>query len=149
MTITWGKLHKGYFSHHSLKLAWKHRYLRFKQNLSKGQWVDKKAVEMVWHVHALKGLIHLDLNTMTAILQTAFSNAFSWIEIVSFWSIFHWILFLTVELILYHHWFRLYIGTDKTYHQWFRQRLVAWSVQIIIWTNAEILLIGPLGTNFS
>ena len=33
MKITWGKFHKRYFRHKSLKIAWKLRYLKFHANL--------------------------------------------------------------------------------------------------------------------
>ena len=35
-----------------------------------------------------------------------FQNAFSWMKIDQFWLIFHWSLFLRVELTIFQHWFR-------------------------------------------
>ena len=41
---------------------------------------------------------------------------------------------------------KIYISTQ---HHWFKYGLSPGRRHAIIWTNAEILLIGPLGTNFS
>ena len=47
-------------------------------------------------------LTHWGRDKMPAIFQTTFSNAFSWMKICEFRLIFHWILFLKVNL----YWFR-------------------------------------------
>ena len=49
---------------------------------------------------------HLPLDTMAAILQMTFSNAFSWMKSFVFWVKFHWSLFLMVQLTITQHWFR-------------------------------------------
>ena len=54
------------------------------------------------------GILKYDINTlwsckMAAILQTTFSNAFSWLKIYKFWLLFHWTLFLRVQ----------WLGTDQ------------------------------------
>ena len=41
---------------------------------------------------------------MTAIFQTTYSNAFSWMKIVVFWWQFHWNLFPKVQLTIFQHW---------------------------------------------
>ena len=51
-------------------------------------------------------LTHWARDKMAAILQTTFSNAFSWMKIYEFRLIFHWILFLRVQLTISQHWFR-------------------------------------------
>ena len=38
----------------------------------------------------ITSLTHWVLNTMVAILQTTFSNVFSWMKIIVFWFKFHW-----------------------------------------------------------
>ena len=43
---------------------------------------------------------------MAAVLQTTFSNAFSWMKIFEFRLKFHWNWFLRVQLTTYHHWVR-------------------------------------------
>ena len=56
---------------------------------------------------------------MSAISQTTFSNAFSWMKSFVFWLKFYWSLFLRVQL----------IGSDNG--------LVPNRRQAIIWTNAD------------
>ena len=43
----------------------------------------------------------LPLDKMAAVLQTIFSDAFSWMKIFVFWLKFHWILFLRVQLTIW------------------------------------------------
>ena len=43
-------------------------------------------------------LTHLPLDKMGVISQPTHSNAFSWMKMFVFWSKFHWILFLKVQL---------------------------------------------------
>ena len=43
---------------------------------------------------------------MAAILQTTFSNAFSWMKMLKFWFNSHWIFFTRVQLTINQHWFR-------------------------------------------
>ena len=49
---------------------------------------------------------HWGRDQMADIFQTTFSNAFSWMKIFEFWIIFHWSLFLRVQLTIFQHWFR-------------------------------------------
>ena len=51
-------------------------------------------------------LTHWGRDTMADISQTTFSNAFSWMKIHQFRLIFHWSLFLRIELTIFQHWFR-------------------------------------------
>ena len=46
----------------------------------------------------------------SAISQTTFSSAFSWMKILEFRLKFHWRLFLRVELTIFQHWFRWWLG---------------------------------------
>ena len=54
----------------------------------------------------LRPLTHLPLDKMSAISQTIFSDAFSWIKSFVFWLKFHWSLFLRVQLTISQYWFR-------------------------------------------
>ena len=47
---------------------------------------------------------------MATILQTVLLNTFSWMKTLKFWLKFHWILFQTVQLIIFQHWFRWWLG---------------------------------------
>ena len=43
---------------------------------------------------------------VVAFLQTTFSNAFSWMKMHEFRLIFHWSMFLRVQLRIFQYWFR-------------------------------------------
>ena len=90
--------------------------------------------------------IYWGWDKMDNISQTTFSNIFSSMKIFEFLLKFHWNLFLRAQLT---HWGRVthicvvkltIIGSDNG--------LSPGRHQAIIWTNARILLIGPIGTNF-
>ena len=49
---------------------------------------------------------HWGRDKMAVILQTIFSNAFSWMEICELRVRFHWSLVLRLELVIFQHWFR-------------------------------------------
>ena len=70
---------------------------------------------------------------MTAISHTTFSHAFPWMKMGEFRLEFRWSLFLGLQLTIFH------IGADNG--------LAPIRRQAIIWTNAGILLTGPLGRN--
>ena len=59
---------------------------------------------------------------MATILQTMLLNTFSWMKTLKFWLKFHWILFQTVQLIIFQHWFRWWLGailaTSHYLNQW-------------------------------
>ena len=42
-----------------------------------------------------------------------FSNAFSSMKIYEFWLTIHWSLFLRVQLTMFQHWFRQWLGVDQ------------------------------------
>ena len=81
------------------------------------------------------------------ILQTIFSDAYLWMKSFVFWLKFHRSLFLRVQLT---HWGRMiHICVSKTTIIGSDNGLSPDRRQAIIGTNAGILSIGPLGTNFS
>ena len=55
-------------------------------------------------------LIHWSRDKMAAIFQTTFSNAFSWMKMYKFRLRYHWTLFSRVQLAIYQHWFRWWLG---------------------------------------
>ena len=59
-----------------------------------------------WWVQMNWWLTHWGRDKMAAILQTTFWNTFSWMKMYEFWLQFHWMLFLRVQLTIFHHWFR-------------------------------------------
>ena len=68
---------------------------------------------------------------MDAIWQTTFSNTFSCKKLFEFRLKFHWSLLLRVQLLIFHHWFRQWLGagqvTSHCMHQWL---LVYWCIYV-------------------
>ena len=60
--------------------------------------------------HTAPGEVNVALDYMAAILQTTYSNTFSWTKIYFFWVTFHWSLFLRVRLTISRHWLRKWLG---------------------------------------
>ena len=58
-------------------------------------------------------LTHWSWDKMATIFQITFSNAFSWMIMYKFWLRFHWSLFPMVQLTIFHHWFREWLGADQ------------------------------------
>ena len=56
-------------------------------------------------------LTHWGWYTMATIFQTTFSKAVSWMKMNEFRLQFHWRLFLGVQLKIFQHWFRWWLGT--------------------------------------
>ena len=73
---------------------------------------------------------------MDAILQTTFSNAFSWMKMFEFRLKFHWSLFLRFQSTIFQHWFRYWLGavqaTSHYLNQWW---LVYWRVYASLGLN--------------
>ena len=73
------------------------------------------------------------------ILQTTFSNAFSWMKMYGFRSRFHCSLFLRFELTIFQHWFRSWIGAGQaTSHylsQWWPSLLAHICVTRLQWVK--------------
>ena len=67
-------------------------------------------------------LTHWGRGKMAAISQTTSSNAFSWMKVYEFRLRFHWSLFLRVQLTIFQHWFRWWLGacqaTSHYLNQW-------------------------------
>ena len=58
---------------------------------------------------------------MDAISQTTFSNVFSWMKMYEFRFGFHWNLFLEVQLTIFQHWFRQWLGADQATSHYLNQ----------------------------
>ena len=88
-------------------------------------------------------LTHWGRDKMAAISQTTLSIAFSWLKMLEFRLNFHWSLFLRVQLT---HWgWVTHICVSKLIITGSDNGLSPGRRQAIMWTNAGILLIGPLG----
>ena len=68
-----------------------------------------------WHLFGLglNELTHWGRDKMTAISQTILSNAFSWMKMLELRLKFHWSLFPRVQLTIYKHWFRWWLGAGQ------------------------------------
>ena len=58
---------------------------------------------------------------IAVISQTTFSNAFSWMKTYESWLISHWSLFLRVQLRIFQHWFRSWLGADQATSHYLNQ----------------------------
>ena len=81
-------------------------------------------------IHIIKpGLTYWGRVKMAVVFQTTFSNAFSWMKMYEFQLKFHWILFPRVQLTIFQHWFRQWLGagqaTSHYLNQWW---LVYWCI---------------------
>ena len=81
-------------------------------------------------------LTHWGQDKMAALFQMTCSNAFSWMKMYEFWLRFHWSLFLRVQLTVFQHWFRLWLGTGQgtSYYrnQWW---LIYWCIFVSLDLN--------------
>ena len=93
-------------------------------------------------------LTHWGRDKMAAILQKTFSNAFSWIKMYEFQFKFHLSLLLRVQLTIFHHWFRQWLGTNQVpshyLNQWWLdyQRIYICHSAAMSYT-AQSLLVWP------
>ena len=81
-------------------------------------------------------LTHWGRDKMAAFSQTTLSNAFSWIKMFEFRLRFHWILFPGIQLTIFQHWFRLWLGagqaTSHYLNQWW---FVYWRIYASLGLN--------------
>ena len=97
-------------------------FLRFQVTIS---WCWFRFV-MAWrHAHmchlASNELTHWGRDKMPAISQTTLSNSFSWMKMLEFRLKFHWNLFLRVQLTIFQHWFRWWLGADQATSHYLNQ----------------------------
>ena len=75
-------------------------------------------------------------NKIATIFQMTFSNAFSWMKMHQFWLRFQWSLFLGVQLTIFQHWFRKWLGaaqaTSHCLNQWC---LIYWRIYASLGLN--------------
>ena len=74
-------------------------------------------------------LTHCGRDKMVAIFQTSSSNAFSWMKMYKFLLGFHWRLLLRVQMTIFQHWFRQWLGVGQTTSHYLNQWwLVYWRI---------------------
>ena len=75
-----------------------------------------------WHYYTDNlQITHLLLAKMAAISQTTFSKTISWMKSFIFRFEFHWSLFLRVQLTIFRHWFRWWLGADQATSHYLNQ----------------------------
>ena len=83
-----------------------------------GQYYDDALAPYIWFSPSLP---HLPLDKMAAILQTTFSNAFSWMKNFVFRFEFPWSSSLMVQLAMSQHWFKYWLGTEQATSHYLNQ----------------------------
>ena len=98
-------------------------------------------------------LTHWGRGKMSAIFQTPFSNAFSWIKIVVFWWKFRWNLFPRVQLTIFQLWFREWLGaSQETSHylnQWWLSLMTHTGITWAEWVKNYSSFPKPIFTAIS
>ena len=81
-------------------------------------------------------LTHWGWDKMAAISQTTFSNAFSGMKMYEVRIRFHWSLFLRLEITIFQHWFRWWLGADQATSHYLNQWWLAyWRIYVSIGLN--------------
>ena len=88
----------------------------------------------------LLSLTHWGRDKMAAIFQTTFSNAFSWMKMYKFRLRFHWNFFPRVQIIIFHHCFRWWLGASQATSHYLKQWwLVDWPMYASLDLNELII----------
>ena len=64
---------------------------------------------------------HRSREKMAAIFQMTITNAFSWMKMHTFRLRFHWSLFPRVQLTIFQHWFRWWVGSNQETRHYLNQ----------------------------
>ena len=100
---------------------------------------DTVMTKSMWHVYRTRCLTHWDWDKITAISQTTFLNALSWMKMYEFQIRFHWCLFLSfdnnisalVKIMAY--------STNQTTSHYLNQwLLVYWCIYVSLELNESI-----------
>ena len=82
-------------------------------------------------------LTHWGRDNMAAISQTTLSNAFSWMKMLEFRLKFHWSLFIRVQLTIFQHWFRRWLGAGQATSHYLNQWWIVSSLTHICVTRLQ------------
>ena len=81
-------------------------------------------------------LTHWGRDKMATVSQTTLSNAFSWMKMLEFLLRFHWSLFLWIQLTIFQHWFREWLGAGQATRHYLNQWwLVYWRIYASLGLN--------------
>ena len=93
---------------------------------------------------ARQALTHKGGCEIDAILQTIFWNALSWIKMLWFLYTFHWNIFPRVQLTIFQHWLRWWLGADQAASHYLNQWwLFYWRMYASLGINELKMLIKP------
>ena len=103
---------------------------------------DTMIGEYTLHPNCMYVINPLRPRQMDAISQTTFSKAFPWIKMLEFRLKCHWRLFLRVQLTIFHHWFRKWLGAVKATSHYLNQWwLVCWRIYASLGLNVLMLAV--------
>ena len=89
-------------------------------------------------------LTHWGRDKMDAISQTTSSSAFSWMKMFEFRLKFQWNLFLGVQLTIFQHWFRWWLGSVQATNHYLNQRwLVSLTTHICVTRPQRVNSLWP------
>ena len=94
------------------------------------------SLQWCWPGPAPEGFNSSPLDKISAISQMLFSYAFSWMTMHEFWLKLYQSLFIRVQLTIFQHWLRWWLGTDQAtsynLNQWW---LVYWCIYVSLGLN--------------
>ena len=73
------------------------------------------------YIHLTQVLTHWGRDKMAAIFQTTSPSGFSWMKMYEFRLTLHWSLFLGVQLTIFQHWLRWWLGADQATSHYLNQ----------------------------
>ena len=99
-------------------------------------WEQKEKNNTTIKTMTYRGLTNWGRDKMAAIFQSTVSNGFSWMKMYEFRLKFHWSLLPRIQLTIFQHWFRSWLGADQmtSYYlnQWW---LVYWCIYASLGLN--------------
>ena len=82
---------------------------------------EMKLFKLLPHLPGANELTHWGRDKMDTISQTTFSSALSWMKMLEFRLKFHWNMFLRVQLTIFQHWFRQWLGAGQATSHYLNQ----------------------------
>ena len=92
--------------------------------LSMTNWLmypDNRIHSRDWFNRVAIDFTHCGRDKINTMLQTPFSNAISWMKMFEFRLKFHWIMFLKVQLTIFQHLFRKWLGVKQATSHYLNQ----------------------------
>ena len=104
--------------------------------------------KIIPHLPGVNELTHWGRDKMAPIFQATFWNAFSFMKMYKIWIRFHWSLFLRVQLTIFQHWLRWWLGDGQATWHYLRQWwFVYWRIYASLVLN-ELSITNNLPSEF-